>query len=253
MGSIVTFGLDRLELDWGKNDVINNHSRLFLPEDVKDVTYFYANNERELKPGYARPLRSVVQRLELLGYSISKCKKIYDDLERDMPDQYSNPALSFDDFANVLKMVDVGRVLLPSDTDDCRTGAFVVNNIFNDPEFAKANFTLKDLTRWDGEFFEHLDPYLIIRLLAENPKNLELEVVWRFADVVEDGWIEQGDLYEGLSDTDRYLVVTEGSSDAAILKKSLPKVAGDVADFFDFVDMSENYPFTGTGNVTRFV
>jgi hypothetical protein len=26
-----------------------------------------------------------------------------------------------------------------------------------------------------------------------------------------------------------------------------------VADFFDFVDMSENYPFTGTGNVTRFV
>ncbi len=88
---------------------------------------------------------------------------------------------------------------------------------------------------------------------VEEPKNLDLDVVWRFSDVVESGWVKQDAVYEGLSNTDRYLVVTEGSSDAAILKKALPKVAEDVADFFDFIDMSENYPFTGTGNVTRFI
>jgi hypothetical protein len=32
----------------------------------------------------------------------------------------------------------------------------------------------------------------------------------------------------------------------------LALVAPDVSDFFEFVDMSENYPSTGTGNVYRF-
>lgn len=59
-------------------------------------------------------------------------------------------------------------------------------------------------------------------------------------------------MYEGPADSDRYLVVTEGSSDSSILKSSLPLVAPDVADFFSFIDMSENYPFTGTGNLFRF-
>jgi hypothetical protein len=60
------------------------------------------------------------------------------------------------------------------------------------------------------------------------------------------------DLYEGLDDSDRYLIVTEGSSDSSILKASLPLVAADVADFFSFIDMTDNYPFTGTGNLFRF-
>ena len=253
MGSVITLGLDRLELDWAKNGIGSNHSKLFLPEDIKDVTYFYADNESEVKPGYTRSLRSVVKRLELLGYTISKCKQIYRDLQKNIPDGYSSPVISFDVFARTLKMVDVRRVQLPYETDDCRAGAFVAYNIFSDPEFEKISTKLKSYNRWDYEFFENLDPYLIIRLLAENPKNLDLDVVWRFSDAVEGGWVEQNALYESLSNIDRYLVVTEGSSDAAILKKSLPKVAGDVADFFDFIDMSENYPFTGTGNVTRFV
>jgi hypothetical protein len=79
----------------------------------------------------------------------------------------------------------------------------------------------------------------------------------RFAepkDVLKSGWIgdDLDDLYEGLADTDRYLIVTEGSSDTSILQTSLALVHADVADFFDFIDMSENYPFTGTGNLFRF-
>jgi hypothetical protein len=48
------------------------------------------------------------------------------------------------------------------------------------------------------------------------------------------------------------LIVTEGSSDAAILKRALELLRPDVADFFYFVDMEEGYPFTGTRNVHRF-
>ena len=42
-------------------------------------------------------------------------------------------------------------------------------------------------------------------------------------------------------------------SDAPILRHALTPPAPTVADFFDFVDMEEGYPFSGTGNVFRFV
>ena len=75
MGSIVTLGLGRLEIDWGKNWNYANHSKLFLPGDVKPVSHYYSDSEtegvkEELKLGLARPLRSVKCRLELLGYTL---------------------------------------------------------------------------------------------------------------------------------------------------------------------------------------
>ena len=50
----------------------------------------------------------------------------------------------------------------------------------------------------------------------------------------------------------RFLVVTEGSSDAAILRKALDMLRPTIADFFYFVDMQEGYPFSGTGNLSNF-
>ena len=64
--------------------------------------------------------------------------------------------------------------------------------------------------------------------------------------------MDEHELYEGVPEQNRVLVVTEGSSDSAILREALFLVATDVTDFFEFVDMSENYPFTGTGNLFRF-
>src|SRR6202043_1566387 len=103
-------------------------------------------------------------------------------------------------------------------------------------------------------FFENLDPYVILRLLCENPANLDQNVIWRFQDVLESGWISEDldDPYEGLDDTDRYLIVTEGSSETSIPETSVSLVHAEVADFFNFIDMSENYPFTGTGSLYRF-
>ena len=99
---------------------------------------------------------------------------------------------------------------------------------------------------------DELDPYLYLRLLAENPANADQSVVWHIADIVNGGWLAADDVYAGVRSEDRILVVTEGSSDMAILRKALPLVAPDIADFFYFVDMDRGYPFTGTGNVYRF-
>ena len=252
MGSIITLGIGRLEVDWGKNSFFQNHSKLFLPEDIKPITYYYADDYQEEKPGFARKLRSVVKRIELLGYTIPECRRLYEDAAEQIPDHYPDPAISFDVIARALESVDINRVALPDEPEHYDLGEYVARNILADPEFTKSAPDLRSLAPDDGTFFENLDPYLVLRLVAQNPANLDQDVAWRFDDVVEGGWVELSGLYEGLSDADRYLVVTEGSSDSAILRAALPLAEPDVTDFFDFIDMSDNYPFTGTGNVVRF-
>src|SRR5438309_1872926 len=64
VGSLITLGIERVEIDWAKNCFGRNHSRLFLPSDLKDVTYYYAADVTERKPAYARSLRSIVKRLD---------------------------------------------------------------------------------------------------------------------------------------------------------------------------------------------
>jgi hypothetical protein len=155
--------------------------------------------------------------------------------------------------SRALASVDVTRMILAEEQDDWDFGEYAAKAILGDPEFTKTEADLAPHSRDESTFFETLDPYVILRLLCENRANLEQNLIWRFQDVLESGWInEDGVLYEGLDDTDRYLIVTEGSSDTSILQTSLALVHPDVADFFNFIDMSENYPSTGTGNLFRF-
>jgi len=253
MGSMITLGLGHLEIDWGKNDIFRNHSKLFLRTDIASATYYYAEGQTEIKPAYVRKLGSVIKRLDLLGYTVDGCDRRYRHWIESTPACDATPEISFETFKKVLAAVDVNQVALPEeDAGDFDLGEFVSQAILNDPEFTKTCKQLETLSRDEGTFFETLDPYVILRLLGENPKNLNEDVVWQFIDVVEGGWVEESELYEGLEDSDRYLVVTEGSSDSSILQRSLPLLEPDVADFFSFVDMSHDYPFTGTGSLVNF-
>ncbi len=255
MGSIVTLGIGRLEVDWGKNNSYTNHSKLFLPTDRKPISHHYVDEEtqepiEDLKPGFSRSLRSVKRRIELLGYTLSEARRCFE--EPAVPDDYDPPEMSFELFARALASVDVHAVELDPWFADHSLGDFAARSILRDPEFAKHAESLSTLTRFDGQFFENLDPYVVLRLLAENPANLDGAVEWRFADIVEGGWADDETIYEGVGDRDRYLIVTEGSSDGSILRVAMRLLRPDIADFFNFVDMSENYPFTGAGNLFRF-
>ena len=250
MGSIISLGVGRLEVDWGKNSSFRNHSNLFLPSDIKEAVYYYADNVRETMPAYVRRLESVKHRLELLGYTLEGCRAHFDDLAT--WSERGDPPVSFDDLANVLRHVDVDRQGLPGDPEDgYDPGEYALETILQDPQFLKTLGTSAP-QRYQGFFFENLDPYVILRLLAENPANLTKPVIWRHMDVVEGGWVSEGDLFEHLADRQRFLLVTEGSSDSRILQRSFEILKPDIADFFYYVDMSENYPFTGTGNIVRF-
>jgi hypothetical protein len=98
---------------------------------------------------------------------------------------------------------------------------------------------------------ENLHPWSILRLLAERPENLELQVTWYFSEIVGE-WEERRSFSASLPEDTRFLLVTEGSSDANILRKAFGLLRPALSDFFYFVDMQEGYPFTRTGNLANF-
>ncbi len=199
------------------------------------------------KAGLCSQPAKYFEELELLGYTLEGCQKIYDELAGHA-EYEQRPPISFSTLARAVSAVDVMKFSAPDGPSYFDFGEYVISNIIADPQCVRSAPDLAGLEHSDGCFVDNLDPYIILRLLAENPSNLDREVAWRFSDLAEGGWIDEDSLYEGLTASDSFLLVTEGSSDTSILKKSLELVEPEVADFFNFIDMGENYPFTGTGN-----
>jgi len=255
MESLILLGIENLELDWGKQLKLKNHSKLFCKSDIKPANYYYSDYDNddyrtEKKLAYVRKLGSLIRRLELLGYTLSGCQKQYTDHIESAPD-YCKP-ISFESFRNTIASINVTRIQVPDEPTNYDPGEFVAKVIFKDREFLRRDRVFPSIDDYTGLFYENLNPYITLRLLAENPQNLERDIIWRFEDYQSSDPKSKTPIYEDLLDSDRFLLVTEGSSDSAILSKSLPLVATDVSDFFYFIDMTNNYPFTGTGNVFRF-
>lgn len=77
MGSMISLGVGKMEIDWGKNNMFRDHSALFTDGDIKDIPYYYAGLEEneiitEYHEGFSRNLSLIKRRLDLLGYSLKK-------------------------------------------------------------------------------------------------------------------------------------------------------------------------------------
>ena len=103
-----------------------------------------------------------------------------------------------------------------------------------------------------ANLFRFLHPYAVLRTLAECPANLREEVVWQYDPLVSAGCANGDEFEPEARRTQTFLIATEGSSDTHILKHAFALMRPDIADFFRFVDMSDGYPFTGTGNLRNF-
>ena len=46
MGSIITLGIKKMDIDWGKNNYFNNHSILFQKSDFDvELPYYYYDDD----------------------------------------------------------------------------------------------------------------------------------------------------------------------------------------------------------------
>ena len=254
MGTMITLGVGKLEINWGKNDFYENFRDLFQPNDWKDIKYYYADNVVESKKGYSRELALVKPRLDLLGYTLENIKAIYESAYTEYCDvmgEYADSVLTFEEYFNVFSKINLSKVNTLTEDDDWDFGEYVTKCIFEDKEIQRL-LKKYSLGRKSGEFYENLPPRLLVRVLCENPTAKDLPLQWYMADHVQNGWSKEEDLSPKLEDKDKILIVTEGKSDTFILQTSINKLFPAISDFFYFIDMEENYPFTGTGNLYNF-
>lgn len=265
MGSMIHLAVGRLEIDWGKSSGFIDHSPLYQPTDLAQVPYYYyVDNENphkeggrkdefnlfaEYKDGLSKPLGQVIERIDLLGYTMAYARMEFAYLSQF--NSFDRSKFSFEQLAEALATVDV-NTFSPDYGDGEDFGHFFrkymfdrlgLEKIVEDPLYARI---------FPAEGMENLSAYTVLRLLAENPSAKCLPVNWQFADVERGGWARREFFIKPLEPENRFLIVTEGSSDARIIKHALTLLKPHIADFFDFVDMNEGYPFSGTGSLYNF-
>jgi hypothetical protein len=250
VGSYVTLDIGRIELDWGKNRGFRNHSHLFLPEDRTTATYYYADGYQKEKEALVRKCTDAKPRLELLGYSLRNLKQSFQWAVEQATEEAQEISIAYEEFFEAMISVEVKRVKFPEKLD-LNLGT-LGSTFVSSPEFNRF-IDFGKFEKWAlAAFLDALDPYLLLRLFIENPANSDQCVVWRYQDIVDGGWTDYERLYCPLPDEQKYLIVTEGSSDTGVIRDTMQLLRPTIVDFFNYIDMEENYPFTGSGNLYRF-
>lgn len=266
MGSMIHLAIGRLEIDWGKNRGFHDYSALFQGEaDVADVPYYYAGEENgvdfegnpkwdtfiERKEGLSKPLAQVIDRLELLGHTYEQCEREFQFFSG--LNGFDSNLFSFEELRDALANVDVETISADFDEGGEDFGTFFRRELLPclglKDHFEAASYEVHSVSG----ALEDLSAYTILHLLSLNPNACELPVQWAFYDIEQGGYARRDEFVRQLEPANRFLIVTEGSSDAAILRHAFETLRPHIADFFVFVDMAEGYPFSGTGNVFRFV
>lgn len=278
MGTEITLEVDGLTIDWCKNSRGVDHGMLFQEKDRKrirsdqiDYDYFKENDEDPglMEMAFSRSLREVIPRIELLGFTIEQVQREYESranswLEecRSMADEVDDPAsglMTFNEFCLFvseypIEVIDDTFISSLEEESEAK-----LRGRFNDialthrlPYFRPYEAQAYSERSYFAELIGFLHPYSILQLLAQNDCNLKLDVVWQYGPLVEAGWASESEFVHGARRMHTFLVATEGSSDAHILKHALSILRPDISDFFRFIDVSERHPFPGTGNLVKF-
>lgn len=275
MGTIIDLTVGGVSVDWSKNFRGNDHGVLFQGQDRQRLHSEQADDvddddelDQVSRMVFTRPLRALVPRLELLGYRIETVRHIYEQMAKNWKDDqidYDNEAqevlepLTFEEMLDFVRSYPIqqldGRFVEEFDERGKRkiqgrfAGLETVAHIPVNPDHASNAYSERS---YFGVLIDFLDPYAALRLLAENPANLDQNVVWEYGPLVNAGWADASEFVPCARREQTILIATEGSSDVHILKRAIEVLRPEVADFFRFIDVSERHPFSGTGSLVKF-
>ena len=278
MGTAITLDVGGLTLTYNKNHVGWDHGMLFQERDRQrlrsdQINYeWFAENKEDPGPmeiAFSRPLRKVVPRIELLGFTLDFARNEYDRatkrwLEdyRAMSDDEDPPIpdlMSFEEFCSFASehaLEDLDDAFISSDGPDDkarRHGRFHGDvRLQRIPFFRSADSNAYSERSYFAGLIEIMHPYSLLRVLALNQKNLDSNVVWQYGPLVRAGWADEDEFIPEARRTQTFLVATEGSSDVHILKHALSLLKSETVDFFRFIDVNESHPFSGAGNLLKF-
>jgi len=277
MGTEIQLEVGGVSVDWAKNARGTDHGVLFHEKDrqcLRSEVINYDYHEKNgldpapMEAAFARPLRIVVPRIELLGFTLDSVRREYERHTVVWNEERSSMADAGEElvvplsFNELVDFVQAHALAGLSDTFvsgiDPESGRRVTGRFEGMPVTARIPSDFEHLSNaysertYFGVLLDFLRPYALLRLLAENPTNLDLDVVWQYGPLVEAGWAALEDFNPGVPRRRTFLIATEGTSDVHILRRALELLRPDVADFFKFIDVSDRHPFSGTGSLVKF-
>lgn len=277
MSTPITLTVGGITLTYNTGHMGIDHGMLFQERDRQrrrhryiNYDYYTQHPEEDVAQSemcFCRTLGSMVPRLELLGYTLRAVKADYEtqstldsDRYAEADDESARPdRLTFDQFLAFIRAHPVRDLKEEYQEGYDTEHAEGRGRFAGDPTIAllPEGDPRRDMGGYSershfGTLIGFLDPYSALRVLAENPANLDLEVVWDYGNFVHAGWAEKEDFVAGARRTQTYLLATEGTSDTHILKRGFTLLRSDIEDFFRFIDIEERHPFSGTGNLSKF-
>lgn len=275
MGTEITLDVGGLCVDWNKNSRGADHGMLFQSHHRKRVKtsqldYDYPELDAEIIASMERALSAtlseVCPRLELLGFTLEAVKNEYEsfvvewlDIQsriREPDEPVETDVLSFAEFCDFVKSYPLAQL----DNSYNESGCFEITQgkFRNDPRVIRLPVHAHDIgaayseLSYFGTLVGFLHPYSTLRVLAENEPNFNVDVIWNYGPIVENGYASEDDFVPGARREQAFLIATEGSSDVHIIKHAFALLKPEIQDFFRFIDVSESHPFPGTGNLVKF-
>ncbi|MDD9990833.1 MAG: HEPN/Toprim-associated domain-containing protein [Rhodospirillales bacterium] len=276
MGTEISLDIAGLSVDWSKNHRGADHGFLFQSDDRRRVSLGDDDhdddpNQSLMGMAFIRPLRTILPRLELLGHTVATAKVDYERAaaacvedrrslwEEGIGEELPLELMSFGEFKDFVTkdaitdlddsiwtdMSDEGeRRTKGRFADDAITGRVPTTSAYDIDGYSERSYF--------GSLIGFLHPNNVLRLLAENERNLHADLEWRYGPLVCNGWAEEGEFVPEVRRSQTFLIATEGKSDTRIIKHAVSLLRPEIADFFRFVDVGKGYPFTGTGNLLLF-
>ena len=280
-----------IEVEWNRNDLPYQFlSEIFFQQKhFKQYTEEWDDNETRDCYCYVRPISEILTCLELMGSTLDKIKsayiqeldlykqelndykpKSYKDLEGSfwfshyeefISDKKGNMQLEANSFFNELKSIPITEFY------NFDSYEYSKNFNFRDMKNIYSGFGLffhkvmlekygKNLGEFHVYFLSRLNPFDFTRLISINEYMLKQYLVLNYTDLVHGGYsdefLEDNDI-RSIGRLEKFLIITEGSSDTEIIKRSMNTLKPHCSMFFDYINMKKDYPFTGTGSLLNFI
>jgi hypothetical protein len=272
MGTEITLSVDEIDVAWSKNKRGTDHGALFqesnrqrMKSDQINYEYFSEQGDEglaEMEAGFSNSFNSVASRLELLGFSLDYVRREYEhkiNEHNELLDEDAEEGVPFDEFLEIIGSTNISSL----------SSEYVKDQLDKGPESYGTKVIDKDhLVKiplwWDNQqgiyseqsfvaaLLSFLHPYSALRLLAVNEANLDQRVTWQYGPLVDSGWAKVAEFQANARRRNTFLIVTEGHTDAAILKLAIETLRPEISDFFEFIDMTDGHPFGGTGPLQKF-
>ena len=221
-----------------------------------------------MEMGFSRPLKEVIPRIELLGFTLDQARREYASCVESGREEYQATAdeeegsvsdvMTFAEFcafatAYSLETLDDTYISFDVRSEAQIRGRFGDTTLTRRlPYFSRSDANAYSERSYFAGLISFLHPYSLLRILGQNTSNLDTDVVWQYGPLVEAGWSSESEFTHEARRNQTFLVATEGSSDTHILKHAISLLRPEISDFFRFIDVSDRHPFPGTGNLLKF-